>query len=100
MCDFTTVTISGHSFSRTGDTGTRTVSPTQPYGATAALADGTVLAMSTRERPHLLFHPATGEPVALSNGVCPTPHCPPSAPIDCKISGDRATYTLIVPLAA
>ena len=92
LCDPTA--ISGHSFSRDGATWFR--SPTQPYFTTANVTDGSVIQMSTRERPKLVFR-ADGEPSHLINGVDVNPHCPPAAAIQCKVTGDH-TQTLVVPL--
>jgi hypothetical protein len=94
-CDPTS--ISGHSFSRDGLSWT--VSPLQPYFNVANFSDAPALHMSTRERPHLIFAEDGVTPVALSNGICPVPHCPPQGAIECKISNNNPTYTLIVPLA-
>ena len=91
-CDPTA--ISGHSFSRDGLEWFR--SPTQPYFTTANVTDGSVVQMSTRERPKLIFG-ANGEPTHLINGVDENPHCPPQAAIQCKVHGDH-TQTLVVPL--
>jgi len=93
-CDPTS--ISGHSFSRDGLRWT--VSPLQPYFNVANFSDGSSLRMSTRERPHLIFAPDGVTPLALSNGVCPVPHCPPSGAVQCKIQDNNPTYNLIVPL--
>jgi hypothetical protein len=81
-CDPTA--ISGHSFSADG---LRWYSScVQPYFNTANVTDGSTVRMSTRERPKLIFG-ADGEPVALSNGVCPMPNCYPQAAIQCKVQG-------------
>jgi hypothetical protein len=98
LCDPTS--ISGHSFSRDGLTWYK--SCVQPYFNTANVSDGSVVQMSTRERPKLLFN-AAGEPTHLFNGVCPTPHCPPQAAIQCKVQGlgphtGYWDHTLVVPL--
>ena len=97
-CDPTS--ISGHSFSLDGLTWHKAC--VQPYFNTANVSDGSVVQMSTRERPKLLFD-ARGEPTHLFNGVCPTPHCPPQAAIQCKVQGlapDKGywDHTLVVPL--
>lgn len=91
-CDPTS--ISGHSFSRDGLTWHS--SCVQPYFNTANVTDGTVVTMSTRERPKLLFN-AAGEPTHLFNGVCPTPNCYPKPAVDCKVIGFW-DHTLVVPL--
>lgn len=82
LCDPTS--ISGHSFSSDGLAWH--TSCVQPYFNTANVSDGSVVQMSTRERPKLIFGP-DGEPTHLINGVCPTPHCPPQAAIQCKVQG-------------
>ena len=92
LCDPTA--ISGHSFSRDGLNWFR--SPTQPYFTTANVSDGSVVQMSTRERPKLIFN-ADGDPTHLINGVDENPHCPPQAAIQCKVHGDH-TQTLVVPI--
>lgn len=52
-------------------------SDVQPYfNVVNYTAGGPPLAMSTRERPKLLFD-ADGNPTHVYNGICPTPHCPP-----------------------
>jgi hypothetical protein len=66
------------------------------------VSDGSVVQMSTRERPKLLFG-ADGEPTHLYNGVCPTPNCFPQAAIQCKVQGlgpqqGYWDHTLVVPL--
>jgi hypothetical protein len=103
--------ISAHSFSRDGLTWTG--SCTQPFFNTANVSDGSVVTMSTRERPKLLFN-AAGEPTHLFNvssagarrgarqrarvpppppppvppqGICPMPACAPQAAIQCKVQG-------------
>jgi hypothetical protein len=93
--------IAGHSYSKDGVTWFS--SPTQPYFNIANVSDGTQVVMSTRERPKLIFDPKTGLPTHLSNGICPTPHCPPQAAIQCKVQGVNPStgfwdHTLIVPL--
>jgi hypothetical protein len=94
-CDPTA--ISGHSFSADG---LRWYSScVQPYFNTANVTDGSTVRMSTRERPKLIFG-ADGEPVALSNGVCPMPNSYPQAAIQCKVQGVAAnqgywTHTLV-----
>lgn len=93
--------ISGHSFSRDGAAWFS--SAVQPYGALVNVSDGSVLAVSTRERPKIVVDPATGEPTHLVTAVCPTPHCPPQAAIQCKVQGVSPrqgfwTHTLIVEL--
>lgn len=97
-CDPTS--ISGHSFSQDGLVWYG--SCVQPYFNTANVSDGSVVQMSTRERPKLLFN-AEGGPIALSNGICPMPNCYPQAAIQCKVQGIDAhtgywDHTLIVPL--
>lgn len=77
--------ISGHTFSRDGLAWYS--SDVQPYGGTASVSDGSELAMSTRERPKLVFDPATGAPTHLITAVCPIPSCPPQAAIQCKVQG-------------
>ncbi len=72
------------------------------YFNTANVSDGSVVQMSTRERPKLLFG-ADGEPTHLFNGVCPTPNCYPQAAIQCKVQGlgpqqGYWDHTLVVPL--
>jgi hypothetical protein len=62
--------VSGHYFSEDGLAWF--TSPTQPYGNTIALDDGSTMLLTTRERPKMLFN-AAGEPTHLSNGVCPSP---------------------------
>jgi hypothetical protein len=93
-CDPTS--ISGHSFSRDGKAWT--VSSTQPYFSVANFSDAPPLHMSTRERPHLIFADDGVTPLALSNGICPVPHCPPNGASSCKIIDANPTYNLIVPL--
>jgi hypothetical protein len=90
--------VSGHSFSADGLTWHS--SNVQPYGATANVTDGTVLAMSTRERPKVVFDPDTGAPTHLITAVCPVPQCAPQAAIQCKVQGVAAnqgywTHTLV-----
>lgn len=99
LCDPTA--ISGHSFSEDGLTWFSSYE--QPYFNTVNITDGSVVQMSTRERPKLLFDPVSGLPTHLSNGICPTPHCPPQAAIQCKVQGISANvgywdHTLVVPL--
>lgn len=81
-CDPTA--ISGHSFSADGLRWHS--SCVQPYFNVANVSDGSVVRMSTRERPKLIFD-ALENPIALSNGVCPTPNCYPQAAIQCKVQG-------------
>jgi hypothetical protein len=76
--------ISAHSFSRDGLVWSG--SCMQPFFNTANVSDGSVVTMSTRERPKLLFNEA-GEPTHLFNGVCPMPNCAPQAAIQCKVQG-------------
>ena len=95
------IAISGHSFSRDGLVWTS--SNTQPFFNTANVSDGSVVQMSTRERPKLLFDEVSGEPTHLITAVCPTPHCPPQAAIQCKVQGlgpheGYWVHTLVVPL--
>ena len=75
------------------------MSPTQPYFNAANFSDAPPLHMSTRERPHIIFDEDGVTPLALSNGVCPVPHCPPAGASSCKIIDNNPTYNLIVPLA-
>ena len=74
------------------------MSPTQPYFNVANFSDAPPLHMSTRERPHLIFGEDGVTPLALSNGICPVPHCPPAGASSCKITENNPTYNLIVPL--
>jgi hypothetical protein len=81
---------------------TPTRPPRRSYFNTANVSDGSVVQMSTRERPKLLFG-ADGEPTHLYNGVCPTPNCFPQAAIQCKVQGlgpqqGYWDHTLVVPL--
>lgn len=86
--------ISGHSFSADGIKWHP--SCVQPYFNTANVTDGSVVRMSTRERPKLLFN-AAGEPTHLFNGVCPTANCYPKPAVQCKLIG-YWDHTLVVPL--
>lgn len=88
--------ISGHSFSTDGLSWH--LASVQPYFNVANVTDGSQIVMSTRERPKLIFD-ARGRPTHLSNGICPTPACPPAAAIQCKVTDNRWTRHLIVPLA-
>jgi len=94
------VAISGHSFSRDGLAWNK--SSTQPFFNTANVSDGSVVQMSTRERPKLIFDDA-GNPTHLATAACPMPNCPPQAAIQCKVKGlgpheGYWTKNLIVPL--
>jgi hypothetical protein len=93
--------ISGHSFSRDGAVWFS--SATQPFSSLVNVSDGSVLAVSTRERPKVVVNPDSGEPTHLVTAVCPTPHCPPQAAIQCKVQGIAPnqgywTHTLVAPL--
>jgi hypothetical protein len=94
-CDPTA--ISGHSFSADGTTWV--ASTVQPYFNTANMTDGSVIQMSTRERPKLIFSAVSGEPTHLINGICDAPNCAPAAAIQCKVDGHHTTNTLVVPLS-
>ena len=96
------VAIAGHSFSGDGGLTWRS-SGVQPYFNTANVTDGSAVQMSTRERPKMIFDARTGEPTHLVTAVCPTPHCPPQAAIQCKVQGlgpheGYWDHTLVVPL--
>lgn len=87
--------ISSHFFSTNG--ANWTASPTQPYGNTALLSNGTFLHINTRERPKLLFT-SEGKPAYLFNGVSTNPYCTVS-PIDCKVHhGTNWDYTFVQPI--
>ena len=58
----------GHAYSEDGYAWH--VSDTPAYGASQRYTDGSVGTYGKRERPHLVFDPATGEPTHLTNGVC------------------------------
>ena len=66
-------TVSAHAFSADGVVWSFT--PTQPYGATVALASGGNLQLSTRERPKIGFD-SNGRPAYLYTGVCASQACP------------------------
>ena len=103
--------ISGHLFSRDGLTNW-TTSDVEPYSFTVQYDDGTSGLLATRERPKLLFDPATGEPTHLYTATVPMP---PKSCLSCthpRKSEDagtcvgcktnppwgRAVYTMVAPL--
>lgn len=91
--------VSGHFFSSDGKDWT--ASTTSPYSNTVHFDDGSVHVFSTRERPKLLFHPETGEPTHLINGVNPMTTCPPVSSVNCKcVTGIDYDFTLIQPFAS
>ena len=91
------IAIAGHSFSGDGGLTWRS-SNVQPYFNLANVSDGTVVQMSTRERPKLVFDARTGEPTHLITAICPTPRCPPQSAIECKVQGLGPQY--VFPAAA
>jgi len=69
-----------------------TLSATPAYNFTVAFDDGSSATFSRRERPQLVFDPATGAPTHLINGVqLPRASQPPGSQQD-------YTYSIIVPL--
>lgn len=86
--------VSGHTFSADGLSWN--VSSVSPYGNTVAVDNGSVLTLSTRERPKLVFN-SQGQPTHLMNGVCyGVSSCPPTPGVNCKY--DFAVATLTQPL--
>ena len=79
-----------HAFSRDG--WQWTLSTTPAYGFGVSFTDGSQTVFSRRERPQLVFDPATGAPTHLINGV-QLPHSEQPA----GGQGDY-TYSIIVPL--
>jgi hypothetical protein len=79
-----------HAYSRDGLAWT--LSSTPAYNYTVSFTDGSSTTFSRRERPQLVFDPATGAPTHLINGVqLPKSEQP-------KGGQDDATYSIIVPL--
>jgi len=89
--------VSAHAFSRDGVEWW--FSPTQPYGTTVHLTDGSTFVTPTRERPKLFFG-VDGEPAFLFNGaVRDIEGCAPSWCSHCKMVSNH-TFNLVVPLVA
>lgn len=89
--------ISGHYYSVDGLTWHTTGE--QPYGNTAALDDGTVLHMRTRERPKIYFDADGVTPLYLFNGINTNAYCPSPAS-GCKTrAGYDWDYTFVQPIA-
>ena len=82
--------IGCHAVSRDGRAWT--LSPTPAYSLDVAFDDGSNVTFSRRERPQLIFDPATGAPTHLINGVQP--------PAALQPPGGRGdfSYTLVAPL--
>lgn len=73
---------------------------TQPYTTQVQLASGSIVTVSTRERPKILFD-RNGAMTHLVNGVCSAIACPPptgpsTGCVDCKYN--NWDYTLVQPI--
>jgi hypothetical protein len=89
-------TVSAHAYSEDGFVWHS--NPVQPYDTQVEMHNGTIVTVSTRERPKMFFD-KNGHPTHLFNGVCSATSCPPpegphTGCVDCKCSG-YWDYTLI-----
>jgi hypothetical protein len=85
------VAYGGHAFSEDGHTWY--ISSIAPYTNEISYADGSVVAVRARERPHLIFNDITGVPTHLCNGVGN-----PGLGMNIGVPGADHTFVQCVPL--
>ena len=90
--------VSSHAWSADGGA-TWAAGSEPPYGNEVVEgSSGESMVVSTRERPKLLFDPASGSPLYLYNGVSSLPTCYNSTCVDCKWDATSWTFTMAAPI--